>query len=294
MNVLSLFDGISCGRIALERAGIKINKYFASEINKDAIKVSLKNYKDIIQLGDVNKIDCSTLPKIDLLIGGSPCQDLSLAKVKGQGLYGEKSGLFFQFVRILNETKPDYFLFENVKMKEEWKNIITTTLQVEPKEINSSLVSAQNRIRLYWTNIPFNEMPKNKGLKIKDIIYDDNHKVFSDKRIDNTRKFTKNYIKWDLSGKGYWSQQDRAYFKNGKMCTIPRARAITKLNIWLGENKYRNCHPIEAERLQTIPDNYTAIIKSPNKRMCLVGDGWTVDIIKHILKPIAKELQEKD
>jgi len=272
-----------------------VTNYFASEINKDAIKISKKNYPGIIKVGDVTELDCSKLPKIDLLIGGSPCQDLSLAKPKGEGLHGEKSGLFFEFVRILKETNPKYFLLENVKMKAEWEKIITTTLQVEPKEINSSLISAQNRTRLYWTNIPMNEMPKNKGLKIKDIIYDDKYKIFYDERIDKTRKFTKNYIKWDLSGKGYWSQQDRAYFKNGKMCTIPKANPSNKLNIWLGENKYRRCHPIEAERLQTLPDNYTSCIESVGKRIGLIGDGWTVDVIKHLLKPVSlsKESGEK-
>jgi len=226
---------------------------------------------------------------IYILFAGSPCQDLSNAKANGEGLNGEKSKLFYEFVRVLKEVKPKYFLLENVKMKKEWQDIITSIVGIEPIKINSNLVSAQNRERLYWTNLPNITIPKDKGLVINDIIYDDTYKIFSDERIDNTRKFTKNYIKWDLSGKKYWSQQDRAYFKEKKMCTVPKANPLNKLNIWLGENKYRRCHPIEAERLQTLPDNYTQCIESPNKRIGLVGDGWTVDVIVHLLKGLKSE-----
>ena len=285
ITVLSLFDGLGGTRIALDRLGIHC-KYYSSEINKDSIKIAMKNYPDIIQLGDITKIKGCNLPKIDLLMGGSPCQDLSNAKPSGEGLNGEKSRLFYEFNRLLKETKPTFFLLENVKMKQEWEEIITTILGVKPIELNSNLVSAQNRIRLYWTNIPYSFPPKDKGLLIKDIIYDDDFKVFTDIRIDKTRKFTKNYIKWDLSGKQYWSQQDRAYFKDGKMCTIPTAHPSNKLNIWLGDNKYRRCHPIEVERLQTLPDNYTDCIESIGKRIGIIGDGWTIDIIVHILKGI--------
>jgi len=285
ITVLSLFDGLGGARIAMDRLGIPC-KYYASEINKDSIKIAMKNYPDIIQLGDITKIKGCNLPKIDLLTGGSPCQDLSNAKPNGEGLNGEKSKLFYEFNRLLKEIKPTFFLLENVKMKQEWEEIVTTILGVKPIELNSNLVSAQNRKRLYWTNISYSSPPKDKGLFIKDIIYDDDFKVFTDIRIDRTRKFTKHYIKWDLSGKGYWSQQDRAYFKDDKMCTVPKANPSNKLNIWLGDNKYRRCHPIEAERLQTLPDNYTDCIKSIGKRIGIIGDGWTVDIIVHILKGI--------
>lgn len=284
LTVLSLFDGISCGRVALERAGIKVKRYYASEINKESIRVAKKNYPDIIELGDVKTIDTTKLDKIDLLIGGSPCQDLSGCKTDGQGLNGEKSKLFYEFVRIFKETKPTYFLLENVSMKKEWQDIISNLLGVFPVELNSNLVSAQNRERLYWTNIPNITKPTDKGLLVKDIIFDDNFKVFTDERIDKTRVFTKNYIKWDLSGKHYWSQQDRAYFKEGKICTVPKANPCNKLNIWLGDNRYRRIHPVEAERLQTLPDNYTDCVKSVNERIGLIGDGWTVDIIAHIFK----------
>lgn len=170
MNVLSLFDGISCGQIALERAGLKVDKYFASEIDKDAISVTQYNYPNTIQLGDIRNINLDILPKIDLLIGGSPCQDLSRAKTNGCGLNGEKSSLFYEYVRVLNEIKPKYFLLENVKMKKEYMDIITKELGVNPILIDSSLVSAQHRERLYWTNIPIIEMPKDKNILLKDII----------------------------------------------------------------------------------------------------------------------------
>jgi DNA (cytosine-5)-methyltransferase 3A len=152
MNVLSLFDGLSCGQIALNRVGIKYDKYYSSEIDKHAIKVTQHNYPNTIQLGDVTKIKGSDLPKIDLLFGGSPCQSFSSAGTR-TGFDG-KSGLFWEYVRVLDEVKPTYFLLENVVMKKEWEKIITDVLGVEPIKINSSLVSAQNRVRLYWTNIP--------------------------------------------------------------------------------------------------------------------------------------------
>jgi len=291
MKIMSLCDGISCGNVALKRAGFKIEKYYASEINKEAITVAKHNHPEIIHIGDMTKVVGSHYGEIDLLIAGTPCQDLSLAKPTGKGLEGDKSSLFYHFVRILKEAKPKFFLLENVKMKPEWENIITKILGVEPIVINSNLVSAQNRIRLYWTNIPNMKQPEDRGILIKDIIENDDYKVFTDERIDKTRVKTKNYWKWDLSGKKYWSQQDRAYFKNGKMCTIPKANPMNKLNIWLGGNKYRRSSPIEAERCQTLPDNYTNCIESHNKRIGLVGDGWTVDVIVHILKELKKFVQ---
>jgi DNA-cytosine methyltransferase len=169
MNVLSLFDGMSCGRIALERAGIKIDKYYASEIDKYAIRVSQKNYPDIIQLGDINNWQEWKLPLIDLLIGGSPCQGFSFAG-KQLNFEDPRSKLFFQYVDILNHYKPKYFLLENVKMKKEYQKVITEKLGVEPIEINSGLVSAQDRKRLYWTNILGIQQPKNMHIYLKDIL----------------------------------------------------------------------------------------------------------------------------
>jgi len=151
-SILSLFDGMSCGQIALNRIGIKYDNYFASEIDKHAIKVTQTNYPKTIQLGDVTKVFAKDLPKIDLLIGGSPCQSFSNAGLRN-GFDG-KSKLFWEYVRVLKETKPKYFLLENVKMKQEWQDIISNELGVKPVEICSSLFSAQQRKRLYWTNIP--------------------------------------------------------------------------------------------------------------------------------------------
>lgn len=287
MNVLSLFDGMSCGQIALEKLNIKVDNYYASEIDKYAIQITQKNYPNTKQIGSVTEVKGIDLPKIDLLFGGSPCQDLSKAKTNGEGLKGSRSGLFWEYVRLLKELKPKYFLLENVVMKKEWSDVISKELGVKPIEINSNLVSAQNRRRLYWTNIPNIEQPKDKEILLSDIIYDDNYKVFTDERIAKTKKITKNYIKWDLSGKKYWSQQDRAYFKEKKICTLPKTNPVSKLNILLDYKNdiYRRMHPIEAERCQNVPDNYTSGV-SDNKRFEMIGNGWTVDVIAHIFKNI--------
>ena len=290
INVLSLFDGISCGQIALNKIGVEYENYFASEIDKHAIQITQKNYPNTIQLGSITELDGNKLPKIDLLFGGSPWQDVSRAKTDGDGLNGERSGLFWEFVRLLKETKPKYFLLENVVMKKEWADIISNELGVEPIEINSNLVSAQNRRRLYWTNIPNIEQPKDKGITLGDIIYDDTYKVFTHERIPLTKKMTKNYVKWDISGKQYWSQQDRAYFKEKKVCTLPKANPANKLNIVLDYDNdiYRRMHPIEAERCQNVPDDYTSGV-SDNKRLEMLGNGWTVDVIAHIFSFLKEE-----
>jgi len=171
MNVLSLFDGMSCGQIALNRLGFKIDNYFASEIDKHAIKVTMANYPDTIQIGDVTQIDGIDLPQIDLLIGGSPCQGFSFAG-KQLNFNDPRSALFFEYVRLLKECQPKYFFLENVKMKKEYQDVITQYLGVEPIELNSALVSAQNRKRLYWTNIPGFDTPKDRGILLKDIVHE--------------------------------------------------------------------------------------------------------------------------
>ena len=171
LTVLSLFDGISCGRVALKRANIPVAKYYSSEIDKYAIQVTQKNWPDTIQLGDVKNVWARNLPKIDLLIGGSPCQDLSIAKKDREGLKGERSGLFWHYVRLLRTCKPKYFLLENVaSMPKEAKQIITREIGVEPILINSALVSAQQRKRLYWTNIPNITQPKDKEILLRDVL----------------------------------------------------------------------------------------------------------------------------
>ncbi len=171
MNVLSLFDGMSCGMIALDRLGIKVDNYYASEIDKYAIQVSQANYPDIIQVGDITKLDLSTLPKIDLVMGGSPCQGFSFAG-KQLAFDDPRSALFFEFVKCVDTLKPKYFLLENVRMKKEYLDIISEYMGVEPIFINSSLVSAQSRQRYYWTNIPNVEQPKERGIVLRDILED--------------------------------------------------------------------------------------------------------------------------
>ena len=201
INVLSLFDGISCGQIALERAGIEVENYFASEIEPNPIKVTQTNYPNTKQLGSVLNVKGSDLPKIDLLIGGSPCQGFSFAG-KQLNFDDPRSKLFFEFVRLKNELNPKYFLLENVKMKKEYQDIISSYLCVEPIMINSNLVSAQNRVRYYWTNIPINELPDDKGLLLEDITegglqclglaqrgrYDENGKIIQKYELNGTEK----------------------------------------------------------------------------------------------------------
>lgn len=208
MNVLSLFDGMSCGQIALDKLGIKVDNYFASEIDKYAIQVTQKNYPKTIQLGSVVDVKGFDLPKIDLLFGGSPCQSFSFAgKMKGMSTKDEKeilslehylelknqnfefegqSYLFWEYVRLLKEVNPKYFLLENVMMKDKWKSVISETLGVEPIMINSNLVSAQDRKRLYWTNIPNISVPEDKGLYLKDVMED-----IVDKKYNITERFYK-------------------------------------------------------------------------------------------------------
>lgn len=173
MNVLSTFDGMSCGQIALNKAGFEIENYFASEIDKFAIKVTQANYPDTKQLGDVAKISALDLPKIDLLLGGSPCQGFSFAG-KQLNFDDPRSKLFFEFVRLWKEIQSKNseakFLLENVRMKKEYQDVITEALGVEPIEINSALLSAQNRKRLYWTNIDGVNQPDDKGIMLKDIL----------------------------------------------------------------------------------------------------------------------------
>lgn len=180
MRVLSLFDGISCARVALERAGFKVEKYYASEVDKYAIQIAQKNYPDTIQLGDVRSITKEMVGGVDLIIGGSPCQDLSIAKKNRKGLDGERSGLFWEYVRILKEVNPRYFVLENVaSMPKEAKELITKALGVEPIMIDAALVSAQRRRRLFWTNIPNVTQPEDRGILLKDILQDNVNESYS-------------------------------------------------------------------------------------------------------------------
>lgn len=374
MRVLSLFDGISCGRVALERAGIPVEKYYASEIDKYAIQIAQKNYPDTIQIGDCTQIDFAKFRgEIDLVIGGSPCQGFSFAG-KMLNFDDPRSKLFFEFVRAIREIQPKYFLLENVKMKQEFQDVISEHLGVQPIEINSALVSAQNRRRLYWTNIPISSLPEDKGILLKDIVHEKADmdyaigeswaKWFAENgefqclkkysAIDPEKAITmtaRQYASWNRNfiletlnkyivpfdktlqilekevekGKvGYFrkdSQANRVYFIHDKAvclcgdagggaakmgqylfgCLTPdrvekrqngqRFNDGKKFYTLTAQDKHgvliegyiRKLTPIECERLQTLPDNYTAGV-SDTQRYKMLGNGWTADVIAHLLK----------
>lgn len=294
MNALSLFDGISCGQLALQRAGIRVDKYFASEINKYAIQVTQENFPDTIQLGDVTKWRTWGLPKIDLLLGGSPCQGFSFAG-KQLNFDDPRSKLFFEFVKVLKEVKPKYFLLENVKMKQEYQDVISDELGVQPIEINSSLVSAQNRIRLYWTNIPVSCKPIDKEVYLKDILQytkDWNKATIVGRRLDKNGH-RQDYDKSICITQCLEVRQSNTN-KSNCLTTVAKDNVLTPLslgrytNAFTSEYKFRYYTPIECERLQTIPDNYTGGL-SDNQRYKCLGNGWTVDVIAHILGGITGE-----
>ena len=286
INVLSLFDGISCGRIALDRAGIEVDNYFASEIDKYAIQVSKKNYPSIKHIGNVLDIKASDLPKIDLLIGGSPCQGFSFAG-KQLNFEDERSKLFFEYVRLLKECKPKYFLLENVRMKKEYQDIISEYLGVEPILINSALVSAQNRERLYWTNIPNIKHPEDLKINLNNILEEDKNINYIDEFKNCVRK---NVIDIDLSKfikpSGFAQIPSSSGFQDHKIgiTKSPCLRAGNNFTLVQTKNKgIRLATPIEWERLQTVPDNYTEGV-SKTQRYKMLGNGWTVDVISHIFK----------
>lgn len=300
MKVLSLFDGISCGMVALERVGIPVERYFAYEIEPSAIKISKKNYPQIIHCGDVFDTDFCTfaIANIDLLIGGSPCTFWSKAKchTAKQARELDTNGvgwqLFLKYVEALHNVRPKFFLYENnYGMPQNIQDAISEHLGVEPIMVDSSLVSAQRRKRLYWTNIPSVTQPKDRGIFVRDIIEKDENLVkHFDDRIRNTMIVTPNYIKYDLGGKGHYSQQDRLYFLDGKAPTVPRCRTETKFNVWLGGETYKKTCPVEVERLQTLPDNYTSVDGvTKTQRFEAIGNGWTVDVIAHILSFLPQE-----
>jgi len=383
MKVLSLFDGMSCGQIALDQLGIKVDKYYASEIDKYAIQVTQKNYPNTIQVGDICELDPQDFQDVDLIMGGSPCQGFSFAG-KQLAFDDPRSKLFFEFVRMVEGIKPKYFLLENVRMKKEYLQIITDTLGVEPIFINSALVSAQSRQRYYWTNIPGIQQPEDKGIVLKDILQDDVNDEFRygqksieymergnekwqqagkrradryEQSADKAKSFTLtanwhkgvpyNYFKetkpkqvgmaTDIKGhdilKRVYSPEGksptlnsmgggnrepkvvtggafrgRAYDKDGKRMDRDgssvanktkqmlelrkdyKSNAITtvgKDSVAVNEDlTWRKLTPLECERLQTVPDNYTEGV-SNTQRYKMLGNGWTVEVIKHILGNMA-------
>lgn len=286
MNVLSLFDGMSAGQLALEKSGIKVENYYASEIDKHAIKITQKNYPNTIQLGDVSKWNEWNINwgSIDLVIGGSPCQGFSFAG-KQLNFEDPRSKLFFVFLDICNKVADHNskmkFLLENVKMKKDYENVITEHLGVEPILICSSLLTAHNRPRLYWTNIPNVEQPKNLGITIKDIVdlQKKNYEYIPEEKTIN-REYKKNYLQYDINGKGHGSQDQRAYYLDNKHGCLDTG-ASGKAKILEQDGRVRKVTRNEAERLQGVPDNYTEIV-SRSQALKMLGNGWTVDVISHI------------
>ena len=347
MNVLSLFDGISCGRVALDRAGIQVDSYYASEIEESSIAIATANYPSTIEVGDVSKITYEngvlytergtfTVGHIDLLIGGSPCTDFSsigyakgmksgkteilslnqyLALKSEDVQFDGQSYLFWEYVRILHEVNPDYYLLENVVMAKKWQKVIDTTIGCDPIRINSSLVSAQNRPRLYWTNIPNVKIPDDKKICLNDILdrrapKDDVSSCWSIQQA--LPKLVSKY--------GYIPQKFNTYNAKeikDKACALSRGSMITSscatlifvktkhgvhtveggvmdkqypVKLRKGTYNLRRLSLREMERLQTLPDDYTQVKGiGMQKRSSAIGNGWTVDVIAHILSNIGNE-----
>jgi DNA (cytosine-5)-methyltransferase 3A len=301
-NVLSLFDGMSCGQIALNKLGIEYEGFYSSEIDKHAIKVTQHNFPNTIQIGDVTQLKGENLPKIDLLIGGSPCQGFSFSG-KGLNFEDPRSKLFFEFVRLIKETNPRYFLLENVKMKKEYEQVITEYLGVEPIEINSSLVSAQNRVRLYWTNIPNIQQPEDRGIGLTDILEDDdkiNPGAIRGRQLNKAtilgRRLNEEGKREDYNMKIPITQclEVRATNTNKSNCltTVAKDNVLTTMPIGRHPDAFNKKLPFryytskEYCRLQTVPDDYFDGVASENQIRKMIGNGWTVDVIAHIFKNI--------
>lgn len=325
MKVLSLFDGISCGRVALERAGIPVQVYDAYEIDKHAVQISQKNWPSIVHHGDVTAADFRAYQGYDLLIGGSPCQGFSFAG-KQLNFNDERSKLYFDFERALKEVQPRYFLLKNVCMKQEYADVISSRLGVSPILINSGLVSAQNRKRLYWTNIPGIQQPPDAEVQLKDIIHEretppaaldlDAYKVPLPRLIGILGKEVEKGKIQHVGDNVYEIHGRRVHIcKNEEKqlpepylfgCITPdrvnkrqngqRFNKGDKFYTLTAQDKHgvlidgylRKLTPIECERLQTLPDNYTAGV-AESQRYKTLGNGWTVDVIAWILSHIPRE-----
>lgn len=291
INVLSLFDGISCGQIALERAGIEVENYFASEIDKHAIKVTQANYPKTIQLGSVTEVKASDLPNIDLLIGGSPCQGFSIAGKK-LNFDDDRSKLFFEFVRLKNELNPKYFLLENVRMTDDIADAIDELLGVERIYIDSRNFTGMIRKRYYWTNIPIGEIPT-KNVSIEDLLDDEPFDRDLDFFLDRTKyEPTTSYDgiitinPRNNNGKQTW-QRGRVYDIKGSCPTI--CASLFDLNITKDHKTWRKLTINECEKLQGIPKNYTSIV-SKNERGKQLGNGWNVDTVAFIFSFLRGEI----
>lgn len=304
MNVLSLFDGISCGRVALERAGIKVDKYYACEIDKYAIKITQKNYPDTIQLGNVFDYQLPEDEKIDMIIGGSPCTYWSIAKTDRETTSeGVGFELFMQYVNAIEKYKPKYFLYENnFSIHKDIQAAISEKLGVKPITINSSLVSAQNRKRLYWTNIPNVTQPEDKRIVLKDILESGlswvdksycltasyNGAVFWNILERKQRTMIAEPVRIGHIGKG--GQGQRIYSIEGKSVNLMAngggqgaKTGLYRIDLPDGEYIIRKLTPEECEKLQTLPVGYTEGVSNIQRYRCL-GNGWTVDVIAHIFE----------
>lgn len=279
MRVLSLFDGISCGRVALERAGIPVNEYHAYEIDEYAIQVSRYNYRDIVHHGDVTVADFTEYRGIDLLIGGSPCQSLSIVQSKTRENLSGKSKLFFEFVRAFEEARPRWFLFENVaSMNAESKAVISGLLGCDPVLIDSASFSAQSRPRLYWTNIPLGKVPESSPLVLRDIMQPANEippKCWYDYPLEDVDMSKQVCARMVFKNHEMHKRIFNPDFKCHTLTTVGGGNAHKKV---MQDGRARKLTPLEYERLQTLPDYYTAGI-SDSRRYIAIGNGWTVDVI---------------
>ena len=291
MNVLSLFDGHGTGRLALDLAGIPDVKYYASEIDKPAIRVAYRNYPDINHVGSILDLNGDSLPPIDLVIGGSPCQSFSRSG-NGEGFDG-KSGLFWEYVRLIKEVNPKNFLLENVVMRKDWEDIISEALGVSPVLIDSSLVSAQKRQRLYWTNIEGIEQPEDRGITLLDIV-EGGRDIIEDHPLVLAQGDGEYMIR-NATKKGYLIAQEgdsvnlevpnsktrRGRVGRGKTNTLNTA--CNYAMIYKGNLVRLNIN--DFERLQTLPVNYTSG-ESDNQRRKMIGNGWTAEVIAHFFRGI--------
>ena len=303
MNVLSLFDGMSCGQIALNKASIPYNVYFASEIKPHAIKVTQHNYPDTMQINDVTKVSGKVLPKIDLLIGGSPCQNLSIAMAlqHRKGLEGDKSGLFYEYYRLLKETNPKYFFLENVgSMRKADQEVITELLGVKPVRINSKVASPQLRNRLYWTNIPWEVEDLNslEAENLNDILdegWSDREKARCLLESDSRPLATPLKMFHRYYAKGFTTLifKDEAHYEACKSHYDCHYKGLSAKQIDdqisgipIDNSVYdgvRYLNQRELERCQTVSEGYTECV-SRDEAASLLGDGWTVDVIARFFK----------
>ena len=285
MKVLSLFDGISCGMQALKNLGFQVEEYHAFEIDESAIKISTQHHPEIIRHGSVLEADFAQFKDFDLLIGGSPCQDLSISKAGREGLKGSKSSLFWSYKEALDVAKPRYFLFENVgSMKDTDKAIITEALGVDPILINSSLVLPQNRERYYWTNIPTEPLAQKYGVKFRNVMIDTvPEKYYYKKEFQLDSDKTKNVI--GTINLNTYEANKRVFNPDGIIgCLTCVSGGYQEKKVYDDKtNRVRKLVPVEYERLQGLPDDYTRGL-CDSKRYTVCGNGWTVPVIEHLLK----------